>query len=96
MDVVFEFDADLLAGKKLVAFEKLLRNDIEIYRCRDLIDKTPHYQAYLAQVNAIKGKYERIPLTATSTCQPIPSPPSPTRSPTRTSSQAMSTRLQVS
>lgn len=30
VDVVFEFDADLLAGKKLVAFEKLYRNQIEI------------------------------------------------------------------
>ena len=44
---------------------KGLRNDIEIYRCRDLIDKTPHYQAYLAQVNAIKGKYEDLLLVGT-------------------------------
>jgi hypothetical protein len=34
-----------------------LRNDLEIYRCRDLIDKTPHYQAYLAKANGIKEKY---------------------------------------
>lgn len=34
-----------------------IKNDIEIYRCRDLIDDTPRYQAYLAQVNAIKLKY---------------------------------------
>lgn len=34
-----------------------LRNDIEIYRCRDLIDKTPVYEAYLAKANAIKTKY---------------------------------------
>ncbi len=33
------------------------RNDIEIYRCRDLIDDTPIYQAYLAEVNKIKVKY---------------------------------------
>ena len=39
---------------------KGLRNDIEIYRCRDLIDKTPHYQAYLAQANAIKKRYEDL------------------------------------
>ena len=44
---------------------KGLRNDMEIYRCRDLIDKTPHYQAYLAQVNAIKGKYEDLLLVGT-------------------------------
>lgn len=37
---------------------KGLRNDIEIYRCRDLIDKTPHYQAYLAKANAIKTAYK--------------------------------------
>ncbi|MDE6871188.1 MAG: hypothetical protein K2J62_03575 [Bacteroidales bacterium] len=34
-----------------------LRNDIEIYRCRDLIDKTPVYQEYLARVNGIKERY---------------------------------------
>lgn len=33
------------------------RNDIEIFRCRDLISAAPVYQAYLAQVNAIKEKY---------------------------------------
>lgn len=36
---------------------KGVRNDIEIYRCRDLIDKTPRYQAYLEQVNALKDRY---------------------------------------
>ncbi len=36
---------------------KGLRNDIEIYRCRDLIDKTPVYQAYLAKVNRLRDKY---------------------------------------
>ncbi len=33
------------------------RNDIEIYRCRALIDETPKYQAYLAKINEIKKKY---------------------------------------
>ena len=42
-----------------------LRNDIEIYRCRDLIDDTPHYQAYLAKANAIKGKYADLLLMGT-------------------------------
>ena len=36
---------------------KGLCNDIEIYRCRGLIDETPHYQSYLAKVNAIRTKY---------------------------------------
>lgn len=39
VNVVFEFDADLLAGKKLVAFEKLLRNGIEITFHEDIDDE---------------------------------------------------------
>lgn len=34
------------------------RVDIEIYRCRDLIDKCPIYQAYLNEANIIKERYE--------------------------------------
>ncbi len=44
---------------------KGLRNDIEIYRCRDLIDKTPIYQAYLAKANEIKGRYADLLLAGT-------------------------------
>lgn len=36
---------------------KGLRSDIEIYRCRDLIDKAPTYQRHLAAVNRLKDKY---------------------------------------
>jgi len=39
------------------AMLKGLRSDIEIYRCRDLIDKTPTYQQHLANVNRLKDKY---------------------------------------
>lgn len=39
VDVVFEFDADLLAGKKLVAFEKLYRNQIKITVHEDIDDE---------------------------------------------------------
>lgn len=39
------------------AMLKGLRSDIEIYRCRDLIDKTPNYQRHLAEVNRLKDKY---------------------------------------
>ena len=42
------------------AMLKGLRSDIEIYRCRDLIDKTPNYQRYLAQVNRLKDKYSDV------------------------------------
>jgi len=42
------------------AMLKGLRSDIEIYRCRDLIDKTPNYQRYLAKVNRLKDKYAEL------------------------------------
>jgi hypothetical protein len=35
---------------------KGLRNDVEIYRARALIDETPHYQQYLAKINRLKDK----------------------------------------
>ena len=37
---------------------KGLCNDIEIFRCRGLIDETPRYQAYLGAVNAIRERYK--------------------------------------
>ena len=36
---------------------KGLRNDIEVFRCRGLIDETPVYQQHLAQVNAIRHEF---------------------------------------
>ena len=39
---------------------KGLRNDVEIYRCRGLIDETPHYQAYLTQVNQLKERFKDL------------------------------------
>ena len=36
---------------------KGLRNDIEVFRCRGLIDETPVYQAYLSKVNAIRHRF---------------------------------------
>jgi hypothetical protein len=33
---------------------KGLRNDIEVFRCRGLIDETPVYQAHLARINALR------------------------------------------
>ena len=41
-----------------------LVNDIEIFRCRGLIDETPHYQGYLASINAIRHKYPELLLGA--------------------------------
>ena len=48
-DVYWHVNNTLLDGQ---------RNDIEIYRCRDLIDDCPVYQEYLRKVNAIKSKYQ--------------------------------------
>lgn len=39
---------------------KGLRNDVEIYRCRALIDETPHYQAYLTQINQLKDRFKEL------------------------------------
>ena len=39
---------------------KGLRNDIEVFRCRGLIDETPVYRAHLAQVNAIRHDFPEL------------------------------------
>jgi hypothetical protein len=39
---------------------KGLRNDVEIYRCRALIDETPHYQEYLTQINQLKDRFKDL------------------------------------
>ena len=39
---------------------KGLRNDIEVFRCRGLIDETPVYQEYLSQVNAIRHEFPEL------------------------------------
>jgi len=49
IDVPRHVNNTILAGQ---------RNDIEIFRCRELISATPVYQAYLAQANAIKLRYK--------------------------------------
>ncbi|MEE3375961.1 MAG: hypothetical protein VZR22_04575, partial [Candidatus Cryptobacteroides sp.] len=46
---------------------KGLRNDIEVFRCRGLIDETPVYQAHLAQVNAIRHAFPELLLEGTYT-----------------------------
>lgn len=35
-----------------------------MFRCRGLIDETPHYQQYLAQINSIRNKYPELLLGA--------------------------------
>ena len=39
---------------------KGLRNDIEVFRCRGLIDETPVYQAHLAKVNALRHAWPEL------------------------------------
>jgi hypothetical protein len=39
---------------------KGLRNDVEIYRCRALIDETPHYQDYLNKINQLKDRFKDL------------------------------------
>ena len=39
---------------------KGLRNDVEIYRCRALIDETPHYQEYLTEINQLKERFKEF------------------------------------
>ena len=39
---------------------KGLRNDIEVFRCRGLIDETPVYQAHLAKVNALRHRWPSL------------------------------------
>ena len=50
-------DRDIESRVNMTLIKGLI-NDIEIYRCRDLIDKTPHYQSYLAKVNGIRDRYK--------------------------------------
>ena len=33
------------------------RSDVEIYRCRALIDETPHYKTYLTEANKLRDRY---------------------------------------
>jgi hypothetical protein len=42
-----------------------LRSDVEIYRCRALIDETPVYKAYLTQANRLREKYQDLILNGT-------------------------------
>ena len=39
---------------------KGLRNDIEVFRCRGLIDETPVYQAHLAKINALRHAWPQL------------------------------------
>ena len=39
---------------------KGLRNDIEVFRCRGLIDETPVYQQHLAKINALRHAFPEL------------------------------------
>ena len=44
---------------------KGLRNNVEIYRCRDLIDKAPNFKRQLTAINKIRSKYPELLLLGT-------------------------------
>ena len=44
---------------------KGLRNNVEIYRCRDLIDKAPNFKKRLTEINKIRSKYPELLLLGT-------------------------------
>lgn len=44
---------------------KGLRNNVEIYRCRDLIDKAPNFKRRLTEINSIRSKYPELLLLGT-------------------------------
>lgn len=44
---------------------KGLRNNVEIYRCRDLIDKAPNFKKRLTEINAIRSKHPELLLLGT-------------------------------
>ena len=42
---------------------KGLRNDIEVFRCRGLIDETPVYKEYLSKINALRHEFPQLLLS---------------------------------
>jgi len=44
---------------------KGLRNNVEIYRCRDLIDKAPNFKRRLTEINRVRSKYPELLLLGT-------------------------------
>jgi Domain of unknown function (DUF6259) len=42
-----------------------LRNNLQTFRLRSTIDKTPHFQSYLAKINKLKDKYNELLLLGT-------------------------------
>ncbi|MCE5345554.1 MAG: DUF6259 domain-containing protein [Bacteroidales bacterium] len=55
-DIEWLMNQDVLLG---------LRNNLQIYRLRATIDKTPDYQQYLAKINVLKDKYKSLLLLGT-------------------------------
>ncbi len=37
-----------------------LFSDVEVHRCRSLIEETPHYKAYLTKANALRDRFRRL------------------------------------
>lgn len=43
-----------------LALRRGLVSDVEIHRCRSLIDETPFYKTYLTQANKLRNRYRRL------------------------------------
>ncbi|MHA4846720.1 DUF6259 domain-containing protein [Flavitalea antarctica] len=56
-DIRDDFDIERRVNHTVL---KGLRNDVEIYRCRGLIDETPHYQQYLTKINKLKERFAEL------------------------------------
>jgi hypothetical protein len=52
-------DTDIERRVNLALLRGLL-SDVEVHRCRSLIDQTPHYKAYLTKANRLRDKYRRL------------------------------------
>ncbi len=52
-------DTDIERRVNLALLRGLI-SDVEVHRCRSLIDETPHYKAYLTKANRLRDKYRRL------------------------------------
>ncbi|MDR3710773.1 MAG: DUF6259 domain-containing protein [Capsulimonadaceae bacterium] len=55
-------DTDIERRVNLALLRGLV-SDVEVHRCRSLIDETPHYKAYLTKANQLRDKYRRLIVT---------------------------------
>jgi hypothetical protein len=52
-------DTDIERRVNLALLRGLV-SDVEVHRCRSLIDETPHYKAYLTEANQLRDRFRRL------------------------------------